>query len=453
MKSNNLFQKTRLSLAFGYCLSMELILAIGGFSTYKLVEHIQTQATAQKLSALSGTIHDAIEPLLEESGSLPLAQTRLLFPGLCLGETDCKSEDNSIATKRHIVGIFQQEGYYVKFIDRAGNPIARINEPPHERETNNTQALVQVVTSKGNYLQASVQLRTLKGTIWGYAQVGKSLSDQEQFLQQFRWSIGFGISSSLFIVSAIGWILAGRSIRPIQQSYDQMEKFTADAAHELQTPLTILQSAVEDSYDVATLEDLTPNLELIHRQTDRLSHLVKDLLLVSRLEQKQITTHWTDICLNDVMRDLVEEFTPIAQRKKLELIDEVPIMPQLMIRGDVQQIYQLVSNIISNAIRYTPESGSIKIKLARGIHAPNLIKISVRDTGIGITKSDQAKIFDRFYRVNHDRARSSGGTGLGLAIVKAIVNNHRGRISIISNVGEGSLFVITLPAFRRNRSW
>lgn len=446
MKSINLFQKTRLSLAFWYCLSMELILAIGGFSTYKLVEHIQTQATEQKLSALSGTIHDAIEPLLEQSGSLPLAQTRLLFPGLCLGETGCQSEDNSIATKRHTVGIFQREGYYVKFIDRSGNPIARINEPPHEREANNYQALIQVTTSKGNYLQASVQLKTLKGTVWGYAQVGKSLKDQEQFLQQFRWSILLGILSSFFLVSSIGWILAGRSIRPIQQSYDQMEKFTADIAHEFQTPLTIVQSAVEDSYDATMLEDLTPNLELIQRQVDRLSHLVKDLLLVSRLEQKTIMINWTDICLNEVMQDLVEEFTPIAQRKKLALIDEIPIGPQLMIRGDIQQIYQLVSNIISNAIRYTPEHGSIKIKLARGIHTSNLIKISVRDTGIGIAKSDQAKIFDRFYRVNSDRARSSGGTGLGLAIVKAIVKNHRGRISVISQVGEGSLFIITLPS-------
>ena len=448
MKSNKLFQKTRLSLAFWYCLSMELILAIGGFSTYKLVEHIQTQANEQKLLALSGTIHDAIEPLLEESGSLPLVQTRLLFPGLCLGETGCELEDHSIATKRHTVGIFQREGYYVKFIDRAGNPIARINEPPHEHDTNTTQSLVQVTTSKGNYLQASVQLGTSKGTIWGYVQVGKSLNDQEQFLQQFQWSILLGISGSFFFVSAIGWILAGRSIQPIQESYDQMEKFTADAAHELQTPLTIVQSAVEDSYDVTTLEDLRPNLELIQRQTKRLSHLVKDLLLVSRLEQKQITTHWTDICLNDVMRDLVEEFTPIAQRKKLELIDEIPIGTQWIIRGDNQQIYQLVSNLISNAIRYTPEGGTIQIKLARGVHASNLVKISVQDTGIGIAKSDQAKIFDRFYRVNSDRARSSGGTGLGLAIVKAIVKNHRGRISVISKACEGSLFVITLPALR-----
>ena len=250
MRLVNLFQKTRLSLAFWYCLSMEFILAIGGFSTYKLVEHIQTQATEQKLHALLGTVHDVVEPLLEESGSLPSAQTMLLFPGLCLGEVDCEADANSIALKRHTLGVFQQDGYYVKFIDRAGNSIARINKPPSNRELNTTKSLIQISTLEGNYLQASIQLKTLKGTVWGYAQVGKSLNEQKQFLQQFRRSILSGLFSSFFIISVIGWILAGRSIRPIQESYDQMEKFTADAAHELQTPLTILQSALEDSSDV-----------------------------------------------------------------------------------------------------------------------------------------------------------------------------------------------------------
>ena len=126
-------------------------------------------------------------------------------------------------------------------------------------------------------------------------------------------------------------------------------------------------------------------------------------------------------------------------------MDDIPNNPKLIIRGDNQQIYQLVSNIIRNAIRYTPEGGSIQIKLARGIHNPNFAKITIRDTGIGIAKLDQSKIFDRFYRINSDRARTSGGTGLGLAIVKAIVKNHRGRISVISQVGEGSQFMITLP--------
>ena len=126
-------------------------------------------------------------------------------------------------------------------------------------------------------------------------------------------------------------------------------------------------------------------------------------------------------------------------------MDDIPNNPKLIIRGDNQQIYQLVSNIIRNAIRYTPEGGSIKIKLAREIHNPNFAKITIRDTGIGIAKLDQSKIFDRFYRINSDRARTSGGTGLGLAIVKAIVKNHRGRISVISQVGEGSQFMITLP--------
>ena len=107
MRLVNLFQKTRLSLAFWYCLSMEFILAIGGFSTYKLVEHIQTQATEQKLHALLGTVHDVVEPLLEESGSLPSAQTMLLFPGLCLGEADCEADGNSIALKRYTLGVFQ----------------------------------------------------------------------------------------------------------------------------------------------------------------------------------------------------------------------------------------------------------------------------------------------------------------------------------------------------------
>jgi signal transduction histidine kinase len=179
----------------------------------------------------------------------------------------------------------------------------------------------------------------------------------------------------------------------------------------------------------------------LERQVSRFLGMVKDLLLLSRLEQHTLTFQPQTLCLSDLMFDLVDEFAALAEASNLALIDQIQTNQPLEIIADEDQIYRLLSNLITNAIRYTPV-GKVTLKLYQ---ERDQAVIQVQDTGIGIDAEDLSHIFDRFYRVNSDRSRNSGGTGLGLAIAKAIVDAHDGSIQVQSRVGSGSTFTVRLP--------
>ena len=442
MNARSLFSRTRIELTLWYCVITGLLLGGTGLLAYNLVEQIQTQTTKQKLQALADSIHDSVEPILQKPGILPPAQASLLLPGICLGEAECPTEQ-TISTNRHVLGLFQREDYYVRFIDRAGNTIAKINQPPNQRDLNSIKSLILITTPKGRFLQASSPLNTMDQLKWGYVQVGKSLTEQEIILQQLQQRLIFGTSIAMVVVGAMGWWLAGRSMKPIYQSYQQIQQFTADATHELQTPLTILKMAIEDSYEETDVGILRSNLDMIARQELRLTGLVKDLLLISRIEQNQMTANMVDYCLNDLLDSLADEFGAIAEAENLYWMPIEYFSSAIHLYGDVKQTHRMMSNLLQNAIRYTPEDGTIGIKVRQ--NNPHWIQIVVWDTGIGIAKKDQVRIFDRFYRVQSDRARSTGGTGLGLAIVQAIVKTHGGRIEVQSKLHVGSRLIVHLP--------
>jgi signal transduction histidine kinase len=183
-------------------------------------------------------------------------------------------------------------------------------------------------------------------------------------------------------------------------------------------------------------------LDTIGRQNRRLIQLVADLLLLARLEQQAVLRRHQLCCLNDIVSDLVEEFAALALSKSVTLTSSVRIHNPLNVMGDEEQLYRLVSNLIVNAIQYTPAGGQVTVVLDRSDHQA---LIQVRDTGIGIAPSEQTQIFDRFYRVNSDRSRNTGGSGLGLAIAKAIVQAHQGSIQVQSVLGKGSTFAVRLP--------
>jgi signal transduction histidine kinase len=183
-------------------------------------------------------------------------------------------------------------------------------------------------------------------------------------------------------------------------------------------------------------------LKTVNRQNLRLSKLVSDLLLLSRMDQQEVSLKPGLCCLNDIISDVEEEIAGLALASGVNLTTEVRVKQPLKVKGNEEELYRLVFNLVSNGIQYTPAGGEVTLILDA---SDRYAIIQVQDTGIGIHPQDLNRIFDRFYRVNSDRARHTGGSGLGLAIAQAIAKTHHGNIQVQSELSQGSLFTIRLP--------
>ncbi len=240
----------------------------------------------------------------------------------------------------------------------------------------------------------------------------------------------------------IGSIINIENITEIVKLENMRRDFVANVSHELKTPLTSINGFVET---LIINEDLPSDkrnrfLAIIQKESDRLKRLIEDILLLSSIESKNnLVTE--NVLLYNVFKEVYEMISYIASSKHIKIYynfeDE-----NVAIQAYGDYIKQLFLNLIDNAIKYTPEGGTVIInQFTRN----NEITIEVIDNGVGIPKEDQDKIFQRFYRVDKARSRSVGGTGLGLAITKHIVNSLQGNIGVESKLGEGSKFIVTIP--------
>jgi two-component system OmpR family sensor kinase len=352
------------------------------------------------------------------------------------------------SSSRHILSAVNQGNYYVRFFDTSGQLIAIAGVHPEGLpQVLNKERWQTLRDSKGNlYHQTSLSLHTYDNRDWGYFQVGRSLKDFNDYLNNVKWILILGLPTTLILVGVSSGWLALLAMQPIYQSYKQIQQFTADAAHELRTPLAATQATVESARSVPQLDEkeVQDILDTIGRQNRRLIQLVADLLLLARLEQQVVSQRRQLCCLNDIVSDLVEEFAALALSKSVALTSSVRVNNSLNVVGDEEQLYRLVSNLIVNAIQYTPAGGQVQVIVALE-RSDDRALIQIQDTGIGIAPEEQTQIFDRFYRVNSDRSRNTGGSGLGLAIAKAIVQAHHGSIQVQSELGKGSIFTIRLP--------
>lgn len=221
-------------------------------------------------------------------------------------------------------------------------------------------------------------------------------------------------------------------------------EFVANVSHELRTPLTTIKSYTEALEDGALQDpELGPRFaSVIQNQTERMIRLVTDLLHLSRLDSKEALLRKQSTGVLEMLEEVVDRFSFQMQEKEIhpEIFIEEGVDTAWM---DRDQIDQVLDNLISNAMKYTPEGGRIAFE-ARRID-DGMIAISVKDNGIGIPKRDLERIFERFYRVDKARARNMGGTGLGLSIAREIVKAHGGTITLDSELGEGTKVTFTLP--------
>jgi heavy metal sensor kinase len=229
-------------------------------------------------------------------------------------------------------------------------------------------------------------------------------------------------------------------IARLEASFKRMAEFTADASHELKTPLCAMRGEAEVLLSKGrTAGEYQEGLAHFIEQFDHLNQMINDLILLSKLDSSQIELKIVPLRLDLLVKDLCNLFQVLAEQKGITL--EIDKAQELTVMGDKFRLQQLFTNLIDNAIKYTPE-GTIRVTLEK--NQENVL-VKVSDTGIGIPEQEREKIFKRFYRVDKSRSRETGGVGLGLSIAEWIAHAHHGRIEVDSELSQGSTFTVYLP--------
>lgn len=444
MHRSLLFNRTRWRIAAYYAGVMGMILSISGVAVYEVMVQIYWSGLHRELNLVAGTLHDGLEPKLKQAGKIEPIVERYL-PGLCFVGIDCP--EDSTMTNRHLLGAVQQASYYVRLLNLSGEVVATLGYQPSglQVRTNKMWQTLQD-TSGHNYHQVTLLLSNEVHDSWGYLQVGRSIRDFDDHLLTLKLVILFGLPLVLVAITVASWWLSGQAMHPVYQSYRHIQQFTADAAHELRTPLAAMRATLESVLQMPKLseEEARDTLQTLERQNNRLSQLVQDLLLLSRIDAQGQAIKAQPCCLNDIVADIVEEFAALAIVSDILLTANMQAQP-IYSWGDEEKLYRLLANLVTNAIQYTPQGGQVKVHLSQEELSAVL---QVQDTGIGIPADEQTRIFDRFYRITSDRSRSTGGAGLGLSIAQAIVELHKGSITVESELGKGSRFTVYLPLMK-----
>lgn len=230
----------------------------------------------------------------------------------------------------------------------------------------------------------------------------------------------------------------------LETAFQRERQFTADVSHELRTPLTIIKGTAEVALRGNDPQEYAEALTTVNDEVDRMSNIIDVLLTLARADAGQQLLKAETVNVKELVEDTCDILTPLAAKKGISLDADAEVLAE--VRGDSERLRQLLHNLVVNAIKYTPQGGTITVSLEQdGVWA----KIRVIDSGTGIPKNDLAHIFERFYRVDSARSRAEGGAGLGLSIVKWIVEAHGGKIDVKSEVGKGSTFTVWLPSLTR----
>ncbi|WP_027414777.1 two-component system histidine kinase PnpS [Aneurinibacillus terranovensis] len=240
-----------------------------------------------------------------------------------------------------------------------------------------------------------------------------------------------------------GVIVLLHDITAIRRLEKMRSEFVANVSHELKTPITSIKGFTETLLDGA-LEDPEISrsfLTIINEESERLNRLISDILDLSKIEQKKMPLQLEEVNLPALIKETVRIVREDARAKNIAIY--LPVEDRVFMEGDRDRLQQVILNLVSNAVNYTPENGEVMLDVRE--KGKEHIEVVVKDTGIGIPGNHLPRIFERFYRVDKARSRESGGTGLGLAIVKHLVESHHGMITVDSKEGEGTTFTLVFP--------
>lgn len=243
-----------------------------------------------------------------------------------------------------------------------------------------------------------------------------------------------------------GVLLVLQDVSAIRRLERMRSEFVANVSHELKTPIAAVKGFAETLLGGAVQDEETARsfLQIIFDESERLNRLIGDILELSKIESRRVPLIFSPVEMESFVDKTITLLEPEAKRKSIQL--SCKIESGLYVEADEDRLRQIFMNLLANGINYTPEGGRVSLLVNALDH--DHIRIQISDTGIGIPKKDLPRIFERFYRVDKARSRSSGGTGLGLSIVKHLVELHKGTLSVTSTVGVGTTFTIDLPVIQ-----
>ncbi len=470
----SIFKTLRFRLASTFLLLLTLVTIAAGFAVTQLLSSILETRTeqnlAEQLTALRGYIHfdDAGKP----------------YPFVEKSDPDEAAEWEQLTS---IWVIAKPDGEFWKgTTDRGFEPMTNsgvIRNELRQLEASKTPIFKTIPGDEsGPYeIVSGILTDSLHHKNW-YVATGRSIADNVQLLRRFRrnYFLIF-VPVTIFVCVLASWFSAGRGLvalesvetaarditgsnlglqiplrgakdeldrliesfnemsRRLKGSFDQIRQFSTDVSHELRTPLTAIQGQLEVAlFTAKSPEQMREAIENALQDVERLSNLIRALLLLSHSETGQLPTNKSMVDLGQIVSDLVEQFQIPAEAHNVRLSDENS--GTVACEVDRMQIERVITNLLSNALKYTPGGGWVKV---RAETAGSLVRIIVEDSGIGIPPDHLPHIFDRFYRVPDPNPEK--GLGLGLSFVASIVKAHGGEIKVRSEPGRGSRFMVTLP--------
>ncbi|VEP18618.1 Two-component sensor histidine kinase [Hyella patelloides LEGE 07179] len=437
-----MFNRSRRRLAYWFTLSMGSILILFAFTVYQRqvkeqMQEFDTQIYTQTKKIASLTTYQQ----QEKSWQINTDNVFLSNP--------------EIPNESRIV--------YVRWYDSQKNLLQFIGNCPPQKSlvTSGWQTLKYNCNLNGGNKQKHLRKFTLplkyNQSLVGYLQVAVSINSVRDSLARSRFFLALGVPITLGFTGIVGWILAGLAMQPVKLSYEQLQRFTADASHELRAPVAAILSNAQVGL-LAPAEDRhqpRQRLENIVTQSKHISVLITNLLFLARHQGKLNPQDITKTDVVELLNSLANQYQVLAAEKGLDFQLNLPTTSQKTYGdrnmptsyADRDLLQQAIHNLLDNAVKYTPSGGMVALTLEV---KPRRILITVQDTGIGIPASDLPHIFDRFYRVDKARTRQTGGFGLGLAIAQQIIEAHNGKITVESKAGKGTKFQICLPL--RSRS-
>ncbi len=295
-------------------------------------------------------------------------------------------------------------------------------------------------------VQLLKRLIVVNGVTYGSYCVGRDLTlvaeTMKNLLQIMMIAFFIGILAS----TLIGYRIAGRAMKPVQDAYETKQRFLADASHELRTPISVVLLSAEslDRELHADQEEALQNVRDIREESFRMRDLVERLLFLARADSMKLPTKKADVDISDTLRQTVDALAIMAGDKQIAL--ELDCPSALICQGDQKMLASLFTVLIDNGIKYTPPLGRVSVSgRATKIGGHAWVEVKVTDSGIGIPEKDLTKIFQRFYRSDPSRTLKTGGHGLGLAIAREIAQAHQGSIEVTSQLNAGSVFTVRLP--------